>query len=140
MNLAQPSSEVLSKDLKVLIVDDSFFMRKMLGDIFIREEFHNLEYADDGRDAIIKYQDYKPDIVILDITMPVLDGLEALQEILNINPNASVIMCSALGSNGIVSQALQMGAKGYIVKPFQPQQIFKLIEEVAARQTYGTHG
>lgn len=129
MNLAQPS-EVLSKELKVLIVDDSFFMRKMLGDIFLREQFNNLEYAEDGRDAIIKYQDYKPDIVILDITMPVLDGLEALQEILTLDPQANIIMCSALGSNGVVSQALQMGAKGYIVKPFQPKQIFDLMEEV----------
>ena len=108
---------------KVMIVDDMLFMRVSLKKILEDLGFEVVAEAENGEDAIIKYKKYLPDIVTLDITMPVMNGIEALGEIKKINPDVKAIMISAMGQQPNVLKAIKMGAKGFIVKPFKPEKI-----------------
>ncbi|MCA1064536.1 response regulator (plasmid) [Rossellomorea sp. AcN35-11] len=115
---------------KVLITDDAAFMRMMLKDILSKNGFEIAGEAADGLQSIELFKEHSPDIVTMDITMPNMNGLDALKEILKINPNAKVIMCSAMGQQGMVIEAIQSGAKDFIVKPFQPERVIEAIEKV----------
>ena len=111
--------------IKVLIVDDAMFMRNMIAEIFNGKNYSGEEYevvaeAENGIEAVEMYKEHTPDIVTMDIVMPEMTGIEALREIMNLDSEANVIMCSALGQDSLVMEALDAGAKDFIVKPFQP--------------------
>jgi len=118
---------------KVLVVDDALFMRKMLSDILKKEGFEVVGEADNGKDAIEKYKELKPDLVTMDIVMPKMeeiDGIAAVREIVKIDPQAKIIMVSAMGQHALVVEAIQAGAKDFIVKPFQPSRVVEAIRRV----------
>lgn len=115
---------------KVLIADDSYFMKRMLKNIINETEgFEVISTASDGREAVEKYIDLKPDIVTMDITMPYMSGIEALKEITKINPQANVIMVSAMGQHILMVEAAKAGAKAFITKPFSKKEIIKSTNE-----------
>lgn len=113
--------------LRVLIVDDAAFMRMMIKDILSKHGFDVAGEAADGVEAIEKYKELSPDLVTLDITMPEMDGLVALKEILKIDSEAKVLMCSAMGQQAMVIEAIQAGAKDFIVKPFKPDRVIEAV-------------
>lgn len=112
---------------KVLLVDDAAFMRMMLKDILSNNGYEIVGEAENGAVAVDKYVELKPDIVIMDITMPEMDGLQAIKEIRAKDPQAKVIMCSAMGKQGMVIEAIQSGAKDFVVKPFQPDRVLEAV-------------
>lgn len=112
---------------KILICDDTAFMRKTLSTILKEGEHEVVGEAGDGREAIELFEKTTPDLVIMDITMPFMDGLQALKEILFIDPNAKVIMCSALGNQKNVIEAIRSGAKDFIIKPPVPQKVLEIV-------------
>jgi len=114
---------------KVLIVDDAAFMRMMLKDILTKNGFEVVGEAENGKIAVEKYKELQPDIVTMDITMPELDGIGAVKEIKNMNSNARVVMCSAMGQQAMVIDAIQAGAKDFIVKPFQPDRVLEAVRK-----------
>lgn len=114
---------------KILIVDDAVFMRTMLKNILNSFDYETLE-ASDGYDAVKKYKDHKPDLVTMDITMPNMDGIEAVKKIMEIDPKAKIIMCSAMGQQPMVTEAIIAGAKDFIVKPFKPDRIEVAVERI----------
>ncbi len=109
--------------VNVLIVDDLAFIKIVLRDIIEKSGFRVVGEASNGEQAIAMYQDTRPDVVLMDITMPGMDGLTALEKIRAIDPAARVIICSALGQQRLIVQAIQLGAKDFIVKPFQPARV-----------------
>lgn len=113
----------------VLVVDDAAFMRMMIKDILEKNGFNVVGEAKDGNEAVEKFQETTPDLVTLDITMPDKDGIEALKEIKAVDPNAKVIMCSAMGQQSMVIDAIQAGAKDFIVKPFQADRVLEAINK-----------
>jgi two-component system chemotaxis response regulator CheY len=115
---------------KVLIVDDTAFMRKMLAGTLTKNGYEVLGQAENGVDAVEKYQELNPDIVTMDITMPEKNGIEALADILAINPNAAVVMISAMGQNTYIEQALEAGAKDFIIKPFKPDKVLEVLSKI----------
>lgn len=115
---------------KVLIVDDAAFMRMMIKDILVKNGFEISGEAQNGLRAIELYKADKPDIVTLDITMPEMDGIQALKEIRAYDPAAKVIMCSAMGQQAMVMEAIKSGAKDFIVKPFQAERVLEAIKKV----------
>jgi len=115
---------------RVLVVDDAAFMRMMIKDILRRGGYQVVGEAEDGVKAIEKYRELKPDLVTMDITMPDMDGITAVKEIRAIDPNAVIIMCSAMGQQAMVIDAIQAGAKDFIVKPFQPDRVLEAIRKV----------
>ncbi|MGI5838444.1 MAG: response regulator [bacterium] len=110
----------------VLVVDDAAFMRMILKNILTAKGFEVIE-AVDGSDAVKKYREHQPDLVTMDITMPEMDGLTAVKEIKKIDPSAKIIMCSAMGQQAMVIEAIQAGARDFIVKPFQPEKVMEAI-------------
>lgn len=114
---------------KILIVDDAAFMRMMIKDILTKNGFEVVGEANDGAQAIEKYKELNPELVTMDITMPEMDGITALKEIKKIDPNAKVIMCSAMGQQAMVIDAIQAGAKDFIVKPFQADRVIEAIKK-----------
>ena len=108
---------------RVLIVDDAAFMRKMLGDVLTKGGHAVVGEAANGVEAVARYQELKPDLTTLDITMPEKDGLAALADIMGSDPSARVVMCSALGQESKVLEAIKLGAKDFVVKPFQPDRV-----------------
>ncbi len=118
---------------RVLIVDDAAFMRMLLKDIISKAGFEVVGEAANGKEAVEKYKELKPDIVTMDITMPEMNGIEAVKEIKKIDPEAKIIMVSAMGQQAMVIEAIQAGARDFIVKPFQPARVIealkKLVEE-----------
>lgn len=114
---------------KILIVDDAAFMRMMIKDILSKNGFDIVGEAADGQQAVEKYKETQPDLVTMDITMPEMDGITALKEIKKINPAAKVIMCSAMGQQAMVIDAIQAGAKDFIVKPFQADRVLEAINK-----------
>lgn len=114
---------------KVLIVDDAAFMRMMIKDILSKNGFDVVGEAADGVQAIEKYKELTPDLVTMDITMPEMDGIAALKEIKSIDSNSIVIMCSAMGQQAMVIDAIQAGAKDFIVKPFQAERVLEAINK-----------
>lgn len=117
---------------KVLIVDDAAFMRMMIKDILTKEGcFEIVGEAENGQIGIDKYMELKPDVVTLDITMPVLDGIGCLRAIKEKDPSAKAVMCSAMGQQALVVEAIQAGAKDFIVKPFQRERVVEALKKAA---------
>jgi len=114
----------------IMIVDDAAFMRATLKDVITKAGFEVVAEAVNGMDAVEKYKTFKPDIVTMDITMPEMDGLEALKQIKELDANAKVIMCSAIGQQANVMESIKVGAKDFIVKPFQPDRVIEAINRV----------
>ncbi len=118
--------------IKVLVVDDAMFMRSMIKDILNNSgRFNVVAEASNGLEAIDCYRNAKPDLVTMDIVMPVMDGIEATKEILKINPAAKIVMVSALGQEPLVIESIAAGARDFIVKPFSPEKVLKVLEQVA---------
>jgi two-component system chemotaxis response regulator CheY len=115
---------------RILIVDDSAFMRRTLRKILEKAGFEVIGEAADGGTAIEKYKELKPDVVTMDITMPGINGIETVKNILAINDKARIIMCSAIGQQGIIIEALQAGAKEYLIKPFRESLVIETINKV----------
>lgn len=115
---------------KALIVDDSLVMRMLLKRILRKNGFEVVGEAENGLIGVEKYQELNPDLVTMDITMPVKDGLTALKEILEINREANVVMVSAMGQQWFVDEALKYGAKGFLVKPFREENVLKVIQGI----------
>ncbi|QGQ95488.1 response regulator [Paenibacillus psychroresistens] len=118
---------------KVMIVDDAAFMRKMLSNIVTQGGFEVVCEAKDGLEAVNLFTQYLPDIVTMDITMPEMDGLEAVTEILKQYPSANIIMCSAMGQQKMVLDAIRAGAKDFIVKPFEKERVIEAILSVLSK-------
>ena len=121
--------------VKVLIVDDAMFMRNMIAEIFKGKKYKEEDYqvvaeAENGIEAVEKYKEHSPDIVTMDIVMPEMTGIEALKEIMSMDTGANVIMCSALGQDSLVMEALDAGAKDFIVKPFQPEKVLDVVVRI----------
>ncbi|BBN98667.1 response regulator [Sporolactobacillus terrae] len=114
---------------RILVVDDAAFMRMMLKDILTKNGYEVCGEGANGKEAVAKYEEYKPDLITLDITMPEMDGINALKKIKASDPNAKVIMCSAMGQQTMVIDAIQAGAKDFIVKPFQPDRVIEAIKK-----------
>lgn len=115
---------------KILIVDDAAFMRMMIKDILTKNGYEVVGEANDGTVAVEKYGELKPDLVIMDITMPEMDGIEAVRRIKKMDPNANIVMCSAMGQQAMVIDAIQAGAKDFVVKPFQPDRVLEAVKKV----------
>lgn len=115
---------------KVLIVDDAAFMRMILKDIVSKNGFEVAGEAGNGLEAIEKYRESKPDVVTMDITMPEMNGIEAIKKIREQDSNAKVIVCSAMGQQAMVIEAIQAGAKDFIVKPFQHSRVVEALNKV----------
>lgn len=111
----------------VLIVDDAAFMRVSIKNMLTKNGFEVIGEAENGKIAIQKYQELSPDVVTMDITMPEMDGLASLKKILETDPSANVVMVSAMGQEGMVREAVQSGAKGFIVKPFKEDVILSAL-------------
>lgn len=114
----------------ILIVDDASFMRMMIKDILTKNGYEIAAEAENGLRAIEKYTETKPDLVMLDITMPEMDGIQALKKIKELDQNANIIMCSAMGQQAMVIEAIQSGAKDFIVKPFQAERVLEAVKKV----------
>ena len=114
----------------ILIVDDAAFMRMMLKDVLTKNGFEVIGEAENGAVAIEKYKELEPQLVIMDIRMPEVDGIQAVREIKKIDPNAKIVMCSAMGQQAMVIESIQAGALDFIVKPFQPERVIEAINKV----------
>lgn len=115
---------------KIMIVDDAAFMRMMLKNILTKGGYEICDEAQDGAQAVEKFNESAPDLTIMDITMPNMDGIEALKKIKSINAGAKVIMCSAMGQEAMVVEAIKSGAMDFIVKPFQGDRLLAAIARV----------
>ena len=114
----------------ILICDDAAFMRMMIKDILTKNGYNIVGEAENGAKAVEKYAELKPDLVLMDITMPEMDGIEALKKIKAADANASIIMCSAMGQQAMVIESIQSGAKDFIVKPFQADRVLEAVLKV----------
>ena len=117
---------------RVLVVDDAAFMRKMVSDALAKGGHEVVGEAGNGVEAIARFQELRPDLMTLDITMPEKDGLTALAEIVAADPSARVVMCSALGQEAKVLEAIKLGAKDFVVKPFQPDRVIEAVDKALA--------
>ncbi len=118
------------KKLRVLIVDDAIFMRTMIRDILEKNGFEIVGEAGSGKEAIEKFTRLKPDLITMDIVMPEMGGIEAVKSIIKIDPKAKILMCSAMGQKALVIEAIQAGAKDFVVKPFQPSAVIEAITRI----------
>ena len=114
----------------ILICDDAAFMRMMIKDILTKNGYNIVGEAENGAKAVEKYAELKPELVLMDITMPEMDGIEALKKIKAADANASIIMCSAMGQQAMVIESIQSGAKDFIVKPFQADRVLEAVQKV----------
>ncbi len=114
----------------ILICDDAAFMRMMIKDILTKNGYNVVGEAENGAKAVEKYNELKPDLVLMDITMPEMDGIQALKAIKASDPSATVIMCSAMGQQAMVIESIQSGAKDFIVKPFQQDRVLEAVRKV----------
>ncbi|CEH30093.1 chemotaxis protein CheY [Aneurinibacillus migulanus] len=117
---------------RILIVDDASFMRMMIKGFLTKHGYTVADEAANGAEAVEKYKQVSPDLVTMDITMPEMDGIEAVKAIRQMDPNAKIIMCSAMGQQNMVVQAIQAGARDFIVKPFQEDRVIEAIKKVLA--------
>ena len=117
---------------RVLVVDDAAFMRKVVSDALASGGHEVVGEAGNGNEAVLRYQELQPELTTLDITMPEKDGLDALAEIITINPSARVLMCSALGQESKVIESIKLGAKDFVVKPFQPSRLLEAVGKALA--------
>lgn len=115
---------------KILIVDDAAFMRMMIKDILSKNGYEIVGEAENGVKAIEKFKELAPDLVIMDITMPELDGIAAVKEIRKIDGDSKIIMCSAMGQQAMVIESIQAGARDFIVKPFQAERVVEAVDKV----------
>lgn len=115
---------------RVMVCDDAAFMRMLIKDILVKNGYEIAAEAENGLKAVEQYPDAKPDLVLMDITMPEVDGIEAVRRIKALDPNANVIMCSAMGQQAMVIEAIQAGAKDFIVKPFQANRVLEAVRKV----------
>jgi two-component system, chemotaxis family, chemotaxis protein CheY len=116
--------------IKILVVDDAIFMRSMIRDIFARTPFVIAGEAENGVEAVRLYRELRPDLTTMDIVMPQMDGITALREIIRVDPGARVVMCSALGQEALIAESIEAGARDFIVKPFQPGRVLKVVQSV----------
>ena len=114
----------------MLVCDDAIFMRTMISDILSQAGFEVVGEADSGVQAVEKYRQLKPDLVTMDIVMPDMGGIEAVREICKSDPEAKILMCSAMGQQALVVEAIQAGAKDFVVKPFQPSRVLEAVQRV----------
>lgn len=115
---------------RIIVVDDAIFMRMKLKDILEKAGYEVVGEAQNGKEAIDKYKSERPDLVIMDITMPEMDGVSALKGIMAVDSSAKVIMCSAMGQQSMVMEAIQAGALDFIVKPFDNDRVIKSLNKV----------
>ncbi|MEF2968980.1 response regulator [Paenibacillus sp. M1] len=118
---------------KILVVDDAAFMRLMLKNMLTKNGYEIVGEAENGQEAIEKYRALTPDLVTMDITMPVMEGVEAVRQIKSFDPDAKIIMCSAMGQQTMVVESLQAGARDFIVKPFQEERVLEAIRKVSGK-------
>ncbi|MEM6731067.1 MAG: response regulator [Myxococcota bacterium] len=119
---------------RVLIVDDAIFMRNMLKDIFSGDEFEVVGEAANGVEAVEKYRELTPDLTTMDIVMPFKSGIEATKEILSGDKDAIIVMCSALGQESLVMEAIEAGAADFVVKPFKSEDVQRVVQKVLANR------
>jgi two-component system chemotaxis response regulator CheY len=115
---------------RVLVCDDAIFMRTMISDILTSAGYEVVGEAETGLQAIERYRELKPDLVTMDIVMPDMGGIDAVREIVKDDPNAKILMCSAMGQQALVVEAIQAGAKDFVVKPFQPSRVLEAVQRV----------
>ncbi len=127
-NVLQEARTTMAK--RVLITDDALFMRVTLKNILEKGGYEVAGEASNGRESVEMYQQVKPDLVTMDITMPELDGISAVREIKKTDPNANIIMCTAMGQKQMVLEAVAAGAKDFIVKPFQPDKVIEALQKI----------
>lgn len=116
----------------VLICDDAIFMRTMVGDILTQAGYEIVGEAETGTQAVERYKQLRPDLVTMDIVMPEMGGIDAVREITQHDPSAKILMCSAMGQQALVVEAIQAGAKDFVVKPFQPARVLEAVGRVLA--------
>ena len=116
----------------VLVCDDAVFMRTMIGDILTQAGLDVVGEAESGQEAVKKYKELRPDLVTMDIIMPEMGGIEAVKKITQMDPSARILMCSAMGQQALVQEALQAGARDFVVKPFQPSRVLEAVQRVLA--------
>lgn len=114
----------------VLVCDDAIFMRTMISDILAQAGYDVVGEAETGVQAVERFKELNPDLVTMDIVMPDMGGIDAVREIMKIAPNAKVLMCSAMGQQALVVEAIQAGAKDFVVKPFQPSRVLEAVQRV----------
>jgi two-component system chemotaxis response regulator CheY len=119
--------------VKILVVDDAAFMRMMIKDILVKNGYEVVGEATNGAEAVVRYKELQPDLVTMDITMPEMDGISAVKAIKQLDPAARIIMCSAMGQQAMVLEAIQAGARDFIVKPFQADRVIDAVKKVAAK-------
>ena len=118
---------------KVLIVDDAAFMRMIIRDVISKNGYQVVAEAENGAEAVDLYSEHVPDLVIMDITMPQMDGIEAVRQIMKNDSSARIVMCSAMGQQSMVIESIKAGAKDFIVKPFQAERIVEALRKVMER-------
>ncbi|MBW2236902.1 MAG: response regulator [Deltaproteobacteria bacterium] len=119
---------------RTLVVDDASFMREMIREIIEPEGFDVVVEAGDGADAVVAFKEHSPDIVTMDIVMPKMSGIEAVKQIIQLDPGAKIVMCSALGQEALVMEALKAGASDFIVKPFKPDAVVVTLRKALEKQ------
>jgi two-component system chemotaxis response regulator CheY len=115
---------------RVLVCDDAIFMRTMITDILSGAGYEVVGEAETGLQAVERYRELNPDLVTMDIVMPDMGGIEAVREIVKQAPNAKILMCSAMGQQSLVVEAIQAGAKDFVVKPFQPSRVLEAVQRM----------
>jgi two-component system chemotaxis response regulator CheY len=123
------ASQEVYKIAKIMVVDDAAFLRAMLKDILIKAGHEVVCEAANGKEAVDRYKAYQPDLVTMDITMPVMEGIQAVKEIRKLDPSANIIMRSAMGQTNLNIEAIQSGAKDFIIKPFQASRVLKAVDK-----------
>jgi len=118
---------------RVLVVDDAIFMRKMISDILEGNGMEVVGEADTGALAVQKYKELKPDLVTMDIIMPEMNGIDAVRQIISSDSQARIVMCSALGQQALVQDALTAGAKDFLIKPFNPSRVIEVISKILSQ-------
>lgn len=121
------------KKQKILLIDDSSFMRNILKNILNKAGYYNIIEASNGKEGIEQYKNNHPDIITMDVTMPEMDGITATKEILKIDKKANIVICSAMGQKSFIYEAIEAGAKDYIIKPFESEQIINIINHFSER-------
>jgi two-component system chemotaxis response regulator CheY len=119
---------------RILVADDASFMRQMIREIIESEGHEVIAEASDGVEAVEAYKEHQPDLVMMDIVMPRRSGIDAVKGLVQLDPSACVVMCSALGQESLVTEALQAGAKDFIVKPFKPELVASTIRKVLEKE------
>lgn len=118
------------RETKILVVDDAFFMRKLMGNTLKQIGFENIEFAEDGLEAVKKAEEIQPEVITLDISMPGMDGIETIGKILEVSSNSKIVMVSAIKSDQIIEKAINQGAVDYIPKPFNRREIESSLKRI----------